>query len=220
LIKILLVDNHEIIRAGIKQVLEKIPEVVVVGEAEPGVDVLQLAKKLSPDIIFMGIQMPEVDGLEAMRKIILHHPHIKIIIMSVWSNETYPLLLLKTGAAGYLTRDCEVKDVIQAVRAVLSGKRYINPAIIHQLALKEINPISNPIFDLLSLRELQIAMMIYTGKSIPEIAEAFSVTTKTIKAYRYAMFKKLNITNDVQLVLLAARSGILKNNKQLTQVSS
>lgn len=212
MITVLIVDNHEIARIGIKYTLLSISKVKVVGEAARGLDALRLAKELKPQIVFMDIQMPGIDGLETTRKMMLGNPSVKIIILSAIKDDPYPTRLLEAGAMGYLTKGCPADEIIKALRTVSSGKRYITPAIAQQLALKHVSDEYNSAFDTLSLRELQIALLIIEGKGIQDIANTFFISPKTIMSYRHQIFKKLNITNEVQLVLLANQAKLIKQD--------
>lgn len=212
MITVLIVDNHEIARIGIKYTLLSMSKVKVVAEAARGLDALRLAKELKPQVVFMDIQMPGIDGLETTRKMILANPSIKIIILSAIKDEPYPTRLLEAGAMGYLTKGCPADEIIKALRTVTSGKRYITPTIAQQLALKHVSDEYNTVFDTLSLRELQIALLIIEGREIQDIANTFFISPKTIMAYRHQIFKKLNITNEVQLVLLANQEKLIKQD--------
>jgi two-component system invasion response regulator UvrY len=153
----------------------------------------------------MDIQLPDMDGLEVTRKLVRYDPKIKIIIISMLSDEPYPSRLLEAGAAGYLSKDCDPQEIIKAIQEVTSGKRYISTLIAQQLALKQITGETS--IDKLSLREMQVMMMLIGGKSINEISATFFVTPKTIQACRRQLFRKLKVKSDVQLLLLAKRLG-------------
>jgi len=209
-ITVLIIDDHEIARAGIKYILLSVPKIKVVGEAARGLDALRLAKELKPDIVFMDIQMPGMDGLETTRKMVLANPAIKIIVLSAVQEDPYPARLLEAGVMGYLTKGCATDEIIKAIRAVTTGKRYVTPAIAQQLALKHVGTEHHTIFDTLSIRELQIALLIIEGKNLREIADIFFISPKTIMAYRHQIFTKLNVANEVQLVLLANQAKLVK----------
>jgi two-component system invasion response regulator UvrY len=208
---VLIVDDHEISRAGIRVVLRSIPKLKIIGEAANGLDAIQFVKKHNPEIVFMDIQMPGIDGFETTRKIFLYNSQIKIIIVSCLKTNPYPECLFAVGASAYVSKSCAVDEITKAVNSVLLGKCYMSPAIAQQLALNNTayND-SNAFFNILSLREIQIALMIISGKKIEEIAEIFYVSTRTIRAHRYQILKKLKVKNDVSLILLAGRLGYLK----------
>src|SRR5579864_8854160 len=129
LIKVLLVDDHELVRIGIKRLLQDVNGIKVIGEASTGEEAIKIAKELIPDVVLMDLQMPGIGGLEATRKMIRHNPDIKILALTVCDDEPYPSRLLQAGAAGYLTKGCDTDEMVRAIRAVHSGQRYISPAI-------------------------------------------------------------------------------------------
>jgi DNA-binding NarL/FixJ family response regulator len=199
---ILLADDHEISLAGIKNALEAMPEIKIVGEATNGLTAIQLAKELSPDIIFMDILMPEVDGIEATRRILHFNPKIKIIILSIVQQNPYPARLLEAGVSGYLPKNCPADEIITAVKSVLRKNRYLNSAIARQL-IEDANQPQRSSFNLLSLREFQVALMLIEGKTIQLISRALGIKPKTVADHRYKIFKKCKVANDVEFILLA-----------------
>jgi len=161
----------------------------------------------------MDMNMPGIGGLEATKKIIRFNPDIKVIVLTVHSEDPIPTKVMQIGAAGYLTKGAGPEEMVNAVRAVHSGQRYITPDIAQQMALSQFkNPEENP-FSALSERELQIMMMVTRGEKVPDISEQLMLSTKTINSYRYRMFEKLNISNDVELTHLAIRHGMLNTEK-------
>lgn len=212
MITVLIVDDHQIARIGIKNALSSVAKAKIVGEAARGSDALRLAKELKPEIVFMDIHMPGIDGLETTRKMVLANPGIKIIVLSAIKDDPYPTRLLEAGAMGYLTKGCFADEIIKALRTVASGKRYITATIAQQLALKQVSNEHNSAFDKLSLRELQIALLIIQGKNIQDIANIFFISPKTVMAYRHRLFEKLNVANEVQLVLSANRAKLIKQD--------
>jgi two-component system invasion response regulator UvrY len=209
LITVVLVDDYKIIRVAIKSLLARATEINVVGEAANGTEALRLVRTIKPNVVLMDIQMPGIDGLEATWRITRYCPQTKVIVISIFDQGYYPVRLLATGAMGYLSKECAPQEIIKAVRTVAAGRRYISPSIANYLALQQIGQSSTRVFDILSLRELQISLMVMRGKKTKEIADLFCISEKTVKANRYSSFKKLNVHNDVQLVLLAQKVGLL-----------
>jgi two-component system invasion response regulator UvrY len=210
LIRVLVVDDHDLVRTGIARMLEDIDGLQVVGEASSGEESLKKARELKPDVVLMDIKMPGIGGLEATRKLIRSYPDIRIIAVTACEEDPFPTRLLQAGAAGYLTKGAALDEMVQAVRMVFAGQRYISPQIAQQLALKSFQPQStgSP-FDLLSEREIQIALMIADCQKVQSISDRLCLSPKTVNTYRYRIFEKMSITSDVELALLAVRHGMI-----------
>jgi two-component system invasion response regulator UvrY len=211
MIRVIIVDDHDLIRAGIRHMLTDAPGIKVVGETNNGEDVLKLVRELSPDLVLMDIRMPGIGGLEATRKILRFSPDTKILIITACRDDMHPSRLLQLGAAGYLTKDASMEEMVTAVRSVYAGKTYVSQEIAQQLALKKVKDIDKTPFDDLSGRELQVALMIVKSLKTNEIAEKLNLSTKTVNSYRYRIFNKLNIKGDVELVHLAIQYGLIES---------
>lgn len=207
---VLIVDDHLIVRSSLKRLLEDIPGVKVVGEAGSGEQAVLMAREIKPDIVFMDIGMPGIGGIEATRKILRKSPNTKILIITAYTNDIFPIRLLQAGAAGYLTKDAGKEEMRQAMEAILAGHRSISPEIAKRLALKSMSGEHASLFDGLSERELQMVIIITQGSKVNEIAEKFHLSTKTINSYRYRIFKKLKIKSDVELTHLALHHGLIQ----------
>lgn len=218
MIKVLLVDDHDLVRIGIKRLIQDVNGIKVVGEASTGEEAIRIAKELIPDVVLMDVQMPGIGGLEATRKMIRHNPDIKILALTVFDDEPYPSRLLQAGAAGYITKGCDADEMIRAIRTVHSGQRYISAEIAQQLALKRFTKAEESPLDILSERELQIMLMITSGQKVQEISDKLCLSPKTVNSYRYRIFEKLNINSDVELTLMAIRLGLVENHKN-TEIS-
>lgn len=210
-INVLVVDDHDLVRTGIRRMLADVDGVNVVGEADSGETAVLRARELKPDVVLMDVKMPGIGGLEATRKIIRSHPDIKVIAVTVCDEEPFPTRLMQAGAAGYLTKGAALEEMIKAIRQVFAGQRYISADIAQQLALKpfqaqgDVSP-----FDLLSEREMQIALMIADCQKVQSISDKLCLSPKTVNTYRYRIFEKLHIETDVQLVRLAMRHGMVE----------
>jgi two-component system invasion response regulator UvrY len=207
---VLVVDDHDLVRAGITRMLADIDGLQVVGQGSSGEEALKKARDIKPDVILMDVKMPGIGGLEATRKLQRSNPDIKVIAVTVCEEDPFPTRLMQAGAAGYLTKGAALDEMVQAIRQVFAGQRYISPQIAQQLALKSFQPQQggSP-FDLLSEREIQIALMIANCEKVQSISDKLCLSPKTVNTYRYRIFEKLSITSDVELALLAVRHGMV-----------
>lgn len=214
MINVVLVDDHNLVRSGIKRILEEVPGIKVVGEARSGEEACKIVKSLNPDVVLMDIQLPlpGMNGLEAMRQLLDFNPDLKVIIVTVYNNDLFPTKFLKEGALGYLTKGSDMKDMIQAIRSVHAGQRYISSEIANQIALKNLGDANEFLFDELSERELQVMLMVAKAIKPPQIAQKLRLSPKTVNSYRYRIFVKLGIKNDVSLTHLAIRHGFIEGD--------
>ncbi|WP_188981918.1 response regulator transcription factor GacA [Pseudomonas matsuisoli] len=210
MIKVLVVDDHDLVRTGISRMLADINGLKVIGEAESGEEALQKVRELKPDVVLMDVKMPGIGGLEATRKLLRSQPDAKVIAVTVCEEDPFPTRLLQAGAAGYLTKGAGLEEMVTAIRQVFAGNRFISPQIAQQLALKSFMPQNNGTpFDSLSEREIQIALMIANCHKVQTISDKLCLSPKTVNTYRYRIFEKLSITSDVELALLAVRHGMV-----------
>lgn len=213
MITVLLVDDHDLVRTGIKRLLSDLSDIEVIGEASNGEDAIKIVKEKKPNVVLMDVKMPGIGGLEATRKMLRHDPNVKIIALSVHAAEPFPSKLLQAGASGYLTKGALLEQMVTAIRTVHAGKRYLGPEIAQQLALKTFSDSEKSPFELLSDREMQVMIMITSGQNVQQISEKLHVSPKTINSYRYRIYEKLNIESDVELTLLAMRYDMLDAEK-------
>ena len=210
MIRVLVVDDHDLVRTGITRMLGDISGMQVVGQADSGEEALKKARELKPDVVLMDVKMPGIGGLEATRKLLRSHQDMKVLAVTACEEDPFPTWLLQAGAAGYLTKGTALEEMVQAIRMVFAGQRYISPQIAQQLALKSFQPQTNGSpFDLLSEREVQIALMIAGCQKVQSISDKLCLSPKTVNTYRYRIFEKLSITSDVELALLAVRHGMV-----------
>jgi two-component system invasion response regulator UvrY len=212
LIKLLLVDDHAVVRACIRRLLKDVDEFKVIGEAGSGEEAITLTRKLSPDVILMDISMPGIGGLEATLKLQRFNPDAKILIITAREDSFFTERLLQAGALGYLTKDTAINDIIRAIKAVHLGQCHIAPNIAMQLAVKQITKKGDSPFDELSKRELQVSLLVVKGIKGPAIAEQLCLSPKTVNSYRYRVFDKLGIKSDVELTHCAIQYGLLEEN--------
>lgn len=213
MINVFLVDDHELVRTGIKRLLEDVRGIKVVGEADSGESAVQWCRSNDTDIVLMDMNMPGIGGIEATRRILRLNPDVKVIVISIHGEEPYPTKVMQAGGAGYLTKGAAPTEMINAIRQVKSGQRYLSPEIAQQMALSKFKPSEDNPFQALSERELQIMMMITTGQKVNDISEQLSLSPKTVNSYRYRLFSKLEVSGDVELTHLAIRHGILDTEK-------
>ena len=209
MINVFLVDDHELVRTGIRRILEDVRGIKVVGEAQSGETAVAFCRQHHPDVILMDMNMPGIGGLEATRKILRIRPDVRIIVLTIHCENPFPTKVMQAGAAGYLTKGAAPDEMIQAIRLVHSGQRYISPEIAQQMALSQFASADENPFKSLSERELQIMMMITKGQKVTDISEQLNLSPKTVNSYRYRLFSKLNINGDVELTHLAIRYGML-----------
>ncbi|MGK9175472.1 UvrY/SirA/GacA family response regulator transcription factor [Yokenella regensburgei] len=208
MINVLLVDDHELVRAGIRRILEDIKGIKVSGEACCGEDAVKWCRSNSVDVVLMDMNMPGIGGLEATRKIVRLNVDTKVIMLTIHTENPLPTKVMQAGAAGYLSKGAAPQEVVNAIRSVHAGQRYIASDIAQQMALSQIEPEADSPFESLSERELQIMLMITKGQKVNEISEQLNLSPKTVNSYRYRMFSKLNIHGDVELTHLAIRHGL------------
>ncbi len=209
MISLLLVDDHELVRAGMRRMLEDRKGRVIAGEAAGGEDAVKWCRQHTGNGVRMDMNMPGIGGREATRKIVRYNPDIRIIMLTIHTENPLPARVMQAGASGYLSKGAAPQEVVSAIRAVHAGQRYIASDIAQQMALSQIEPqkAESP-FSCLSERELQIMLMITRGQKVTEISEQLNLSPKTVNSYRYRMFSKLNISGDVELTHLAIRHGL------------
>ena len=206
MIKVLLVDDHELIRAGISRMLLDDGNIEIVGEASSGEEALNMLRKSCPDVVLMDLKMPGIGGLEATRRVNRLCSNTKIVVVTACIDDPYPSHVMESGASAYISKNSHISEIIRAIKAVYKGERYISSDIAQMMAL---NKSKESLFDSLSERELQIAMMIMDCQKVQDISDKLCLSPKTVNSYRYRIFEKLNVNSDVELTLLAVRNGLL-----------
>lgn len=209
MIKVLLVDDHELVRSGIESLLNAMNDILVVGVCDCGEQALQIISNDPPDVILMDINMPGMGGFEACRRILQTLPTIKIIGLSVHNNGPIPQQLLKLGVQGFVSKGSPVTEMVRAIRTVISGNRYLCQDVASNIAFQSLPNAEQAPFDKLSQREAEVVRLILQGRSIQEMSEALQINTKTVNTYRYRLYSKLKIKNDVELTRLATKFNYL-----------
>lgn len=192
--------------------LADVRDISVVGEACSGEDALRLVRELKPHVVLMDIQMPGIGGLEATRKLLQAHPDVHILAVTACNEEPLPSMLMKAGASGYVTKGTPLPDMLAAIRSVSVGQPYLSSDVAQEIAINSLQKTETP-FDVLSEREVQVALMIVNCQNNQEIADRLNVSPKTISTYRARIYEKLRIDSDVKLTLMALRHGLLQNDK-------
>lgn len=209
MINVLLIDDHNLVRSGIRKLLEDSGQVKITSEGESGEDALEMAFQVDADVILMDLNMPGIGGIEATRRIMQRDAQKKIIILTIQADQAVPRRLLEIGARGYLTKECAPEDMITAIRQVHFGGTYIEDRIAQQLAVTFIpGQDSNPV-NQLSRREFQVMIMLAQGKSNADISDRLCLSPKTISTYRTRIMKKLEVQNEVELVKMAVDQGLV-----------
>jgi len=210
-IRILLADDHRIVREGLKSLILRDKEMTVVAEADNGRVTVSLARKFRPDIVIMDIGMPDMNGMEATRQILAELPKTGIIALSMHSDKRFIVQMLKVGASAYLLKDCAFEELTIAIRSVIGGKIYLSPEIARPVLEDYIGSLSgddSSVRSVLTPRELEVMQLLAEGKSTRAVAETLNLSVKTIDTHRYQIMNKLRIGSIAELVKFAIREGI------------
>ncbi len=210
-IRILLADDHALVRAGIRTLLEKIPNVEVVGEANTGRQALEMVKTRLPNLVFMDIAMAELGGLEALPRITKDFPGVRVIILSAHANEEYVIRALRGGAAGYMLKDAATAELEFAIASVSEDKTYLSPSISRPVIDSYLKRVGGPLSPLeqLTPRQREILQLIAEGRNTKDIASKLDISVKTIESHRLQLMERLNIHDIPGLVRYAIRSGLV-----------
>ena len=213
LVRVLLADDHKLIRAGLVLVVQQQPDLSVIGEADDGRQAVQLVESLKPDVVVMDIGMPNLNGIEAARQITASRPDTAVVILSMHADEGYVLRALKAGARAYLLKDSATTDLVQAIRAVVEGKSFFSPAVSKVLLQDYMRKLrrtgAEDSYDLLSPREREVLQLVAEGQSNKEVANLLNLSTYTVETHRAKIMQKLNLKGVPELILYAVRKGII-----------
>ena len=210
-IKVLLVDDHAIIREGLRSLLDKQSEMEVIADTDDGRKAIEFVRELSPDIVIMDITMPGLHGIEATRQITAEFPDVKVIALSIHSKRRFVADMLSAGATGYILKECLFDELVQAIKAVAAGGRYLSPMITDVVVsdyVKRLSATADSPFEALKAREREVLQLVTEGKSTKQIALELHVSTKTIEANRRQIMEKLNIHSIAELTKYAVREGL------------
>jgi two-component system, NarL family, response regulator NreC len=210
-IRIMIADDHQIMREGLRSMLEAEHDIKVVGEAEDGRMTQRLARELTPDVIIMDVAMPDLNGIEATRQIVAELPGVKIIALSMHDDRRFVLNMLKAGAAGYMLKDCAFKDLAKAIRMVMVHKTYLSDGIADIVVkdyLASTKATGSSAFQLLSPREREVLQLIAEGKTSAQIGDSLHISVKTVETHRQQIMVKLKIKSVAELTKYAIREGL------------
>jgi two-component system invasion response regulator UvrY len=209
MIKILVADDHAVVREGLKQILSETPDMVVAGEASSGQEVLNKVRKNNYDVVLLDISMPGRGGLDVLKQLKDEKPGLPVLILSIYPEEQYAVRALRAGASGYLTKESASDELIAAIRKISQGRKYVSASLAEKLAFDmEINA-EKPTHEMLSDREYQVMCMIAKGKTIKEIAGELSLSVKTISTYRSRILDKMRMKNNAELTYYAIKNKLV-----------
>jgi DNA-binding NarL/FixJ family response regulator len=209
--KIILADDHKIIREGLRSLIEKQPDMEVIAEAQDGLTTVNLVQKLQPDVVIMDIGMPEMNGIDATTKITTEYKTVKVIALSMHSDRRFVMQMLKAGAAGYLLKDSAFEELVSAIHAVIAKQHYLSQKITDVVVQEYLQnlPRNEPtVFTVLTAREREVLQLIAEGKSTKQIASVLNVSVKTIETHRQQIMEKLDMHSIAQLTKYAIREGL------------
>jgi two-component system invasion response regulator UvrY len=210
MIRILIADDHAIVRRGLKQIIEGSGEMIVVAEAESGIDALHKIREIACDVVLLDISMPDMSGIDVLKQIHAEKPQLPILILSIYSEDQYAKRLIKAGAVGYMTKESAPSEVIKALQHVAGGKKYISPVVAEILA-NELGMEEEKLpHQILSDREYQIFLLLASAQTVSDIADALALSVKTVSTYRTRVLEKMHLKNNAELMRYAV-------DNQLTQ---
>ena len=209
MIKILIADDHPIVRKGLKQILAETPNIIVAGEANNGAEVLTKVLKNEYDVVLLDISMPGRDGIDTLKELKDLKPNLPVLVLSIHSEDQYAVRVLRAGAYGYLTKESAPEELISAIRTVSLGRKYISPSVAEKLVFNLNNNAPKQPHEKLSDREYQVMDLIASGKTVKEISEDLSLSVKTISTYRARILEKMKMKNIAELIRYAIKNGLV-----------
>jgi two-component system invasion response regulator UvrY len=208
-IRVFVIDDHAVVRRGLRQILAEAPEATLAGEAGSGAEALTQLRRTRCDVVVLDISLPDCNGLELLRQIRSQHPRLAVLVLTMHAEEPYAVRALRAGAAGYLTKDGAAEELLAAIRKVAAGGRYLTPALAETLALR-LGPDSRELpHERLSDREFQVLCLMATGKSLTEIANALGVSVKTVSTHRARILEKMHLRNNAELIQYAVKHDLV-----------
>ena len=217
---VVIADDHEVVRKGLRVILRMDPKIQLVGEAADGVEALRLVEMLRPDVLLVDLMMPKLNGLEVVREVRCRSPHTRSIVLTMHSDETHVVNALRSGAAGYVLKDAQGAEMLQAIQHVTTGNRYLSPALSQRAIdayLEKAETSKLDVLDTLSSREREILSLAAAGLTSAEIASKLFISTRTVETHRANVMRKIGLRTHTDLVLFAVRRGILNIDDGVTE---
>jgi DNA-binding NarL/FixJ family response regulator len=210
MIRIAIVDDHAMVRAGLRQFFSDQPDFAVVAEAASGREAVDIVRNAEVDVILLDISMPDQSGVDALAAIKARAPELPVLILSGFAESHYATTLLRLGASGYLNKDCDPEEIVKAIRTVCRGRKYITAAVAEQLADTLIDGGDRPLHETLSERELQVFLRLAKGETIGHMAESMSLSVKTVSTYRTRVMEKMKLASNSDLTYYALKAGLIQ----------
>lgn len=210
MIKLLIVEDHHLVRVGLRGILEDAVGIELVGEAETGEQALSLSRILNPDVILMDISLPGLSGFETSSRILRQNPEVRIVVLTAHTQPPFPARLLDLGASGFLTKACEAEELVRAIRTVHVGGRHIGKEVAQQLAMALLPGAPRSPFQALTPREMEVALMLAEGRRVNDIAEMMNVSPKTVATHKYRIYDKVGVDSEVALLRKAIRHDLIE----------
>jgi two-component system invasion response regulator UvrY len=208
--RVLVCDDHAIVRAGLKQILEEAPDMEVAGEASSGVEALKKVREAECDVVLLDIAMPEKNGIDTLKQMKQIKPHLPVLVLSMYPEEQYAISLLRAGAAGYMTKESATDQLLSAIRKVAQGGKYISPTLAEILASELGGETEKPLHESLSKREFQIFCKLAAGQTVSDIANEIFLSVKTVSTYRSRVLEKMKMKNNAELTYYAVKNGLIE----------
>lgn len=209
MIKVVVVDDHAVVREGLKRIISENPGMAVTGEAGDGHEAMRVIKSQPCDIVLLDITMPNKSGLDVLKQLQAESPRLPVLVLSMHSEDQYAVRVLRAGAAGYLTKESAPAKLVQAIRKVVRGGKYVSPALAEKLVCDLDSNSTRAPHEILSDREYQVLCMIASGKTVSRIAEELALSVKTISTYRVRILQKVNMNNNAELTRYAIKEGLV-----------
>jgi two-component system invasion response regulator UvrY len=209
MIRVLIADDHAIVRQGLRQILADTPDMAVRGEAANGVDAVRMVRSDDFDVVLMDVSMPGKGGIDALKQIKQEKPKLPVLFLSVYPEDQYAVRLLKAGASGYLTKESAPESLVKAIRTAAEGRRYISPAVAELLADQLDRDVDQPVHMQLSDREFEIMRLLAVGLTTSQVADELKLSVKTVSTYRSRLLRKMGLNNNAEITYYAIKNGLI-----------